>query len=541
MKKPLLSICIVFCLTSVGIAQDFTLQPVRTFYGHEHGVKKAVFAPDGKTFASGGTRGELMVWNVETGEVKQRMEGHYSSITDLRYTNDGKFITTAANDGHVKVWDAATGKLVRKFNTAENVAAIKNTHFALLSEDGQVVYFGGDDRRLQIGLVGSDEPCRTLYTDKKDPIRCAALSPNGREIIFAAGQYLIVFDLATNKLAREYNTGTCDINALQFSEDGKILLSWCANARVDIRNAQTFLLKTSFRAGTGGRKFSNISLSDDQKYVITGDHASRFNMWDLTAKRLVMDEGADQGTIQDFDVETSLNYVLSASLDKTIKLWKITEKIVEEEPKKKAKDVPVVEPAPQVVILTQDETQDDFTPMETREPEAPTQVVQVAKVSPSPEPAVALPAAPVAQAEASDKVENPAPVSKANGDSISVIPDRLNGRSIRPLRSDHRLNLLSRNLTFQIWDAQIIDGDIISIYINDQIIVKEYSIINEHLTVKFNAKDFKKAYLYLHAHNVGSIPPNTATMMISDGVQEIQVELRSDLTGSAAVELNFVD
>jgi hypothetical protein len=101
--------------------------------------------------------------------------------------------------------------------------------------------------------------------------------------------------------------------------------------------------------------------------------------------------------------------------------------------------------------------------------------------------------------------------------------------------------LLSRNLTFQIWDAQIIDGDIISIYINDQIIVKEYSIINEHLTVKFNAKDFKKAYLYLHAHNVGSIPPNTATMMISDGVQEIQVELRSDLTGSAAVELNFVD
>jgi hypothetical protein len=528
-------------MTSVGIAQDFTLQPVRTFYGHEHGVKKAVFAPDGKTFASGGTRGELMVWNVETGEVKQRMEGHYSSITDLRYTNDGKFITTAANDGHVKVWDAATGKLVRKFNTAENVAAIKNTHFALLSEDGQVVYFGGDDRRLQIGLVGSDEPCRTLYTDKKDPIRCAALSPNGREIIFAAGQYLIVFDLVTNKLAREYNTGTCDINALQFSEDGKILLSWCANARVDIRNAQTFLLKTSFRAGTGGRKFSNISLSDDQKYVITGDHASRFNMWDLTAKRLVMDEGADQGTIQDFDVETSLNYVLSASLDKTIKLWKITEKIVEEEPKKKAKDAPVVEPAPQVVILTQDETQDDFTPMETREPEAPTQVV---KVAPVPVPAVVASVPTEVPKEQEQKVEAPAsptPTASANGDSISVIPDRLNGRSIRPLRSDHRLNLLSRNLTFQIWDAQIIDGDIISIYINDQIIVKEYSIVNEHLTVKFNAKDFKKAYLYLHAHNVGSIPPNTATMMISDGVQEIQVELRSDLTGSAAVELNFVD
>jgi WD40 repeat protein len=62
-------------MTSVGIAQDFTLQPVRTFSGHEYGVKKVVFAPDGKTFASGGTRGEVIVWNVETGTVKQRFTG----------------------------------------------------------------------------------------------------------------------------------------------------------------------------------------------------------------------------------------------------------------------------------------------------------------------------------------------------------------------------------------------------------------------------------------------------------------------------------
>jgi hypothetical protein len=65
----------------------------------------------------------------------------------------------------------------------------------------------------------------------------------------------------TNKLAGEYNTGTCEINALQFSADGKMLAfvvrqryGWTCVMR------KTFLLKTSFRAGTGGRKFSNISL-----------------------------------------------------------------------------------------------------------------------------------------------------------------------------------------------------------------------------------------------------------------------------------------
>jgi len=533
----------LFLLTGKSFAQDYSLQLMRTYHGHEHGVKKAVFAPDGNTFASGGTRGELMVWDVQTGQVITKMEGHHSSINDLRYTKDGSLIITAANDGHVKVWDAKSGKLIRKFNTSDNVETRKNVHFALLSEDGQLAYFGGDDRQLKVGLVGGDEQCRVLYTDMKDAIRCAALSPDGREIVFAAGQYLIVLNLATNKIAREYNTGTCLINAVQFSSDGQLLLTWCSNARVDIRDAKTFLLKTSFRTGSGERKFSNMAFSDDQKYVITGDHASRFHMWNLAEKRLVMDATTNQGTIQDFDVETKLNYLLSASLDKTIKLWKIGEKVIEE-PKKKKKDEVEADPAPEVVILTQTETQDDFTPTETHEPEAPVKITPTVKVEVE-KPVESVPAPIVAPKAEEEPRQEPAAVvaqvKSAVTDSVSIVPERVNGRRIKPIRSDHRLNLLSRTLTFQIWDAQVVDGDIISIFINDDCIVKEYSIVTERHTVTFDASKYKKAYLYLHAHNVGTIPPNTATMMVSDGVQDIQVELRSDLTGSSALELNFVD
>ncbi len=552
MNRLLLLPSLVFLSMGQSMAQDYMLQHLRTFRGHEHGVKKAVFAPDAKTFASGGTRGELMFWDVESGQVIKKLEGHYSSINDLRYTRDGRFIITAANDGHVKVWDANSGALIGKFNTSERVEDRKNIYFAILSDDAQLAYFGGEDRKLRVGLVGSDEPCRVLYTDKKDAIRCAALSPDGREIVFASGQYLIVLDLSTNKVVREYNTGTCQINALQFSADGKLLLSWCANARVDMRDAKTFALKTSFRTGSGERKFSNMAFSDDQKYVISGDEASRFHMWDLAAKKLVLNEGANQGTIQDFDVNTKQNYLLSASLDKTIKLWKLAEKVIEEDPKPKKKTELLVEPAPDIVILSQTETADDFMPAEPRQaevavqevvkpalPEPIVEVVPEVKVEPAPEIAVAakieVEVKPVYQPELISQVK------KTAVDSMSVVPETINGRRIKPIRSDHRLNLLSRKLTFQIWDAQVIDGDIISIFINDECIVKEYSIVNDRHTVSFDASMYKKAYLYLHAHNVGTIPPNTATMMVSDGVQEIQVELRSDLTGSAAMELNFVE
>jgi len=117
MNRLLLLLSLVFLSMGQSMAQDYMLQHLRTFRGHEHGVKKAVFAPDAKTFASGGTRGELMFWDVESGQVIKKLEGHYSSINDLRYTRDGRFIITAANDGHVKVWDANSGALIGKFNT----------------------------------------------------------------------------------------------------------------------------------------------------------------------------------------------------------------------------------------------------------------------------------------------------------------------------------------------------------------------------------------------------------------------------------------
>jgi WD40 repeat protein len=533
-----------FLWTNHGLAQEFDLFPVRTFSEHSHGVRKAVFAPDGRTFATGGTRGEVAIWDVASGQKVATTEGHYSSVNDLRYSQDGSRLVSASSDGHVIVWDAATGRAVRKVNTSENPSERITIHFALLSKDGNSVYFGGEGKKLKVASVAGNGTFTTVYTDRKDPIKCAALSPDGNELVFAAGQYLIVLDPSTNKVVREYNTGTCIIQSLSYSADGSELLTWCSNARVDMRDAKTFLLRTSFRSGSGERRFSNMAQTDNSRYIITTDHASRFQMWDLQEKRLVMDAGAEQGTMLDFDANGSPTMVISASLDRTVKLWRIGNKVVEEEPKKKKQPEP--EPQAQVLILTQSETVDDFTPVEVREtPAEPTPIVPVVKPPVKEEPVNEPVRVELLKEQPEPEVEQPvAEALKAEvvlGDSLSELPVRVNGRRVNPIRNDHKLNLLGRNLKIQVWDAQVIDGDIVSIYINDQCIITEYSIVREPKVVNFDASGFKRVYLYLHAHNIGTIPPNTATMMISDGVQDIQVEMRSDLTGSSAMELNFSD
>jgi len=500
------------------LAQNLKLQHIRTFNGHSHGVRHVVFSPSGNTFASGGTRGELFIWDVDGEAALQKLEGHYGSITNVRYTKNGKYLISAGEDGQIKVWDAASGFCMQRIiSPTSEKTPINKVNFALMSSQTETVYFGGSNRYVcQIPFKGEGEP-EVIYTDKNHNIRCAILSPNGDELIFAAGKYLMALDLATGEVIREYNTGSCIINSLEFSDDGKRLLTWCENSRVDMRDPSNFYLLTSFRSGTGGNKFSNLAFTEDQKYVITGDHASRFNVWDLNNKQRVLDQGADQGTILSFDLENGPNYLLSGSLDKSIKLWKIVADIpVEIKGKKKKKPAPVAQVVtPKVEIIQYKEPIEDVP-----QKKAPVNTNVVLKTP-----------------EKIETYERPKPKDPIT----SMLPERKNNRRIKPIRQQHKLTMKSHDLRFEIWDAQVIDGDIVSIYIDDVCIVKEYSITAEKKTVRFNATGYNRVYLYLHAHNLGTIPPNTATMTISDGQQVLDIQLRSDLTGSAAVELLFED
>jgi len=512
---------ILICGAVLVNGQNLKLEHVRTFNAHSHGVRKVVFSPNGNNFASGGTRGELFIWDVEGNDALKKLEGHFGSISDIRYSEDGRYLISSGEDGQVKVWDANTGLCLQRIvSPTGQTNPINKIKFAMMSVKTGTVYFGGTNKYLcKVGFKGTADP-EVIYQDPKETIRCGILSPNGNELIFAAGNYLMALNLNSNEIVREYNTGTCTVNSLEFSDDGKRLLTWCENSRVDMRDPSTFFLKTSFRSGSGGNKFSNLAFTEDQKYVVTGDHASRFNVWDLNNKQQVLDQWAEQGTVMTFDLESGPKYLLSGSLDKSIKLWRIVEDLQEETKKKKKKEPEVQSVVePEVEIVQYEEPIEDVK--QEVKPKTPVSTNVVLKTEE--EVPVYEPVATVVKAD---------PI-------VSILPERKNNRRVKPIRREHRLNLLSHHLKFEIWDAQVIDGDIVSIFINDSCIVNEYSITAVKRIVEFDASEYKKAYLYLHAHNLGTIAPNTVTMTISDGIQKLDVELRSDMTGSSAIELNF--
>jgi hypothetical protein len=96
----------------------------------------------------------------------------------------------------------------------------------------------------------------------------------------------------------------------------------------------------------------------------------------------------------------------------------------------------------------------------------------------------------------------------------------------------------SDTLKVDFYDNGEVDGDSISVFFNNELLA--FSQILSEKSVHFNlALDHTKEIneLSMFADNLGSIPPNTALMIIDDGKKRYQVRLTSDLKTNGTVRL----
>ncbi|SNR27490.1 hypothetical protein SAMN04488009_0652 [Maribacter sedimenticola] len=93
----------------------------------------------------------------------------------------------------------------------------------------------------------------------------------------------------------------------------------------------------------------------------------------------------------------------------------------------------------------------------------------------------------------------------------------------------------SENIIVKIWDHGRQDGDIVSIYLNGVSVVSKYYLtyFKQAFNIKLNPD--KPNDLFLYAHNLGSSPPNTVSLEISDGKKAENIILNSDLQSCEAV------
>ena len=225
------------------------------FVGHADPVVALAFSPDGNVLASG-SFSEIRLWDL-TVEMAPRatvLQGHRDMVTTLAFSPDSKTLASTSFYGTILLWDVQTGQLRSRLST--HTDSILTLAF---SPDSEILASGGywsPDAESTIHIWDPHTAeLLAAFADHTDPVFALAFSPDvHRKTLVSAGwdTAVRVWDPRNGQLQATFEGDAAPIVALAFK--GDMLASAGLDGTIQVR----FLMSTQGPADVNGDGVVNI-------------------------------------------------------------------------------------------------------------------------------------------------------------------------------------------------------------------------------------------------------------------------------------------
>lgn len=126
-----------------------------------------------------------------------------------------------------------------------------------------------------------------------------------------------------------------------------------------------------------------------------------------------------------------------------------------------------------------------------------------------------------------------ATTTKINLDNIVMAPQTFEKRNTSLLKT---LEIDNPTVKIELYDNGEIDGDSISLYYNNKLLLGKKRLTDKAITLELPVESSSRTNeLVMFAENLGTIPPNTALMVVTDGMKRYEVRITSDLQKSGTI------
>lgn len=120
---------------------------------------------------------------------------------------------------------------------------------------------------------------------------------------------------------------------------------------------------------------------------------------------------------------------------------------------------------------------------------------------------------------------------------ISEVPKSISDREIVP--SNKVILVSSREVELELYDHQMIDGDIVSVNFNGEWVLEKHPLKGKPYILNITLNETGKNYLVLHAENLGKQPPNTMALRYMYKGKKEKVVLTSNMAKSEMIEIEI--
>jgi WD40 repeat protein len=237
---------------------------------------RSYYAEEG-WLAVGGLSGEVLVWDLLTGELASKFKAHDLQIRRLIFSADGQAIVTASDTTEVKVWDWQAQSLVTE---VENGADVRN--IAIAPDMSQFATGGRQNTKLWSLPAGE-----LIYTIDTGPegVGVLAYSPDSAVLISAGNPSdLSVWNPADGRLMARLPGVGGDLLSYAFSVNGDILVTAPFGGTTSLWNMRTITAETVNRADLDLPEalIFAVSWTEDERLLLLFGASGSVHLWGIS-------------------------------------------------------------------------------------------------------------------------------------------------------------------------------------------------------------------------------------------------------------------
>jgi WD40 repeat protein len=286
-----------------------------------HGTSCVAFAPDGKTFASGGDGGGVAVTDAQ--RHPSMIAAHRQLVTRIAFTPpDGKRLVTASLDQTIGLFAASSGADLRDLSGHGGWVLALTPH-----PSGERVLSGGTDGFVHVWDVASGRVL-PMTLSHETRVLTISVTPDGRRVLVGTqGGVVSLWDLELGRhlgsIAAVAGPPSLDTYArLAISPDGKRAISTEGRGALAAWELEPFSRRPLRPPGNAPPGTRGVAFLPDGR-ALTGAVGGEILLWDLDVDRSETISRADSSEpgVMALAVLPDGKSVLAAMGSGTVRLW----------------------------------------------------------------------------------------------------------------------------------------------------------------------------------------------------------------------------
>lgn len=286
----------------------------------DHTIESLEYSPDASQIVTGLNNGEIVIWEVATGNEIIRWQAHTNLVTSVAFHPNGTQIVSgsAGTTNNLKVWWSETGEEIANIPYHRNrVTSVTYT------PDGSFFISGSLDKSYVVWRSDSLEIAHFAQRDIDiETIDVTTDIDKEWKVAIADEDTISVIDSSWSEVTRitpaDFGLST-RITSMRIRSDGTLLIAGFANGEIGLWNTNNGTLVQTFPSADSRANAVDFLPRDNK--IIAGFDDGTMRIWDITTSRQtdVFNLG---DSIRDLAVNSS-KVRMAVSLEGQMRIWDI--------------------------------------------------------------------------------------------------------------------------------------------------------------------------------------------------------------------------